>query len=90
MMPKRLFNANNWLMIVSIGLLVLCIVWEILMLPFLKFCSDEFLDFFESFSLTAPPVLLGVYAASAKLFEQGFIEHKCTREKSEEKKEEKK
>lgn len=85
MIPKKFFNANNWLMIISLGLLVLILAVEILMLPFLKFCSDEFLDFFESFSLTAPPVLLGVYAASAKFFEQGFIEHKCTKEKPEEK-----
>lgn len=86
MIPKKFFNANNWLMIISLGLLVLILAVEILMLPFLKFFPIEFLDFIEKFTLCAPPILIGIYAASAKFFEQGFIEHKCTREKPEEKK----
>lgn len=77
--PDGLYIFNHYLMLGSLGALVVLIVLGLLTLPFLKHFSYETLDWLCTFSGWAFPVLLAVFTLSSGVVVNGFSQHRIKR-----------
>ena len=79
MIPKWLYYFNHYLMLVSLGLLLLLIVLELLILPFWKHMSYEFIAGSYTFVCWAFPILLVLFIVSSGVVVNGFSQHRIER-----------
>lgn len=79
MIPKKLYDSQNWLMIVSGGALVIVIALSLIALPFMRLFPYELICWLCDFYAWFFPIAFAVFAASSKVFVVGFKEHRMKR-----------
>ena len=84
MTPKWLFNFNRWLMVISLIAFLAVSLVELVMIPFLKRCSYEFVCFLCDFNGWFYPISLALIIVSSGVYVQGFCEYMTVRKKKNE------
>ena len=79
MIPKWLYNFNHYLMLVSLGLLLLTLALALIIAPFGKFLSDEMIDWIYNFLCWGGPIMLALFIVSSGVVVNGFSQHRIER-----------
>ena len=85
MTPKWLYVFNHYLMLVSVGLLLIVIAIGLVLWPFMKLASYEFICWWCGFLGWALPILFALFCISSGVVVSDFSRHRITK-KDEEKK----
>ncbi len=79
-MSKRFYLFNHYLMLVSLAVWALWSLFMIIMLPFMKTISMDFLDWIGDMCGWVYPITLAVFAVSSGFARDGFIKYRLKRE----------
>ena len=74
--PKGLYGFNHYLMLVSLAVFLLWTMFCVVLLPFMKTISMDFLDWILDMCGWVYPITLAVFAVSSGVFVNGFAEHR--------------
>lgn len=85
-MSKRFYLFNHYLMLASIAVFVLWSVFCIVLMPFMKNLSLDFLRWLSKGCGWVYPITLAVFAVSSSVAKDGFMKFRVKREWEEEKK----
>ena len=79
MIPKKFYESQNKLMVISLWALVIVISLSLLALPFVRFFPYELLCWLSDFYGWFFPIAIVLFAVSSKVFVSGFKEHRIER-----------